>query len=594
MADRSTCLANAKMLDPNAVLCDEWMCQTDKATQVYAFCHCKAPYPPQNPCPYSGNSPVATYDKQGNVCWCCCSCFAWHTPIAVPAGEPKPIQTFVIGDPVLAAGTDLKWVPYAVQFSQGIPPGEEYGKTMFSVYFELAGSVTSLVVTADHVFLLADGSLKRTEHLVPGTDQLMSAEGEAVHLLAMETGGWFGGIHHIATGEAIATEIKGHLLNSKGIVTGDWALQMADFEGGAVHGAHASATEGKVLAATQAYVEKHDHLEGDIFAHAVPGAQWAHARHAEFRPYTSGMSQVPEHAMRFVTEKQAENIYANSVQAPVSSNRGQDACAYLFRLFQGFYPDVNFRLEWGAILPNAYSWMTYGVPFVVVNGGLVRTDGVDLNTLTVILAHELGHLYGGPPLSGDGEYSCEGQADYSATAGVLRGVLTAVNYPTVAPPGVDGVARLFDLIDPKNRKGVPGQTCDGLSTDCRLEAFRAGLYMDLLPPCAGGPEITYLTLSSAVAGPLTTPEDPVAVELTFDMPLDLPSASHRQNYVFNPEAEVVSALPVKSNPDAVTVNARLIPGEAYQVAVRNVIAADKSTLENNVGTAEVTWSKDDA
>ena len=592
MADRTTCLENAKMLDPNAVLCDEWACQTDKASQVYAFCHCLKPYPPQNPCPYAGNSPVASYDKQGNVCYCCCSCFAWHTPIAVPAGDPKPIQTFVIGDPVLAAGTDLRWTPYAVEFSEGIPPGEDYGKTMFSVYFQLPTGVTSLVVTADHVFLLADGSLKRTEALVPGTDQLMSAEGEPVNLLALETGGWFGGVHHIATGEAVASDVKGHLLNSKGIVTGDWALQMADIEGGAVQGAATS--QSKVLAATDAYLEEHDHLEGNIFVHAVKGAEWEHARQSDFKPYTHDMSQVPEHAMRFVTEKQAENIYANGNQFPVSSNRGQDACAYLFRLFQGFYPDINFRLEWGAILPNAYSWTTYGVPFVVVNGGLARTEGVDLNTLTVILGHEIGHLYGGPPMTGDGEYSCEGQADYASTAGVLRGVLTSVNYPTVAVPGVDGVERLFDLIDPKNRTGVPGQTCDGLSTDCRLEAFRAGLYMDVLPTCAGGPEISYLTLSSAVATAPPVPEEPVSVQLTFDQPLDLASASHKQNYMFNPEAEVLSALPVKTNPNAITVNASLTVDAKYEVAVRNVIAADGSTLENNIATAELTWSEGNA
>lgn len=586
MADPATCLANAKKIDPKATLCDNWVCTT-VPDYIYKFCHCEPPNPKQDPCPYAGNSPVPVYKESGAICYCCCSCFAWHTPLAVPSGDPKPIQTFVVGDNVLAAGADLQWKPYAVQFSDGIPPGPDYGKTMFSIYYQLPEGVSSLVVTADHVFLLANGKLQRAEFLVPGESELISADGAPVPVLAIEVGGWYGGVHHIATSQDPATSVDGHLLNAKGIVSGDWALQIADIEGGAIVDA-AHAGEGPARASTAAFVEAHGHLEGDIFTHAVKGAEWQHARHEQFRPYASAISQVPESAMRFVTRQQAQDIYKNASQAPVSSIGGQDIVNYLFRLFQGFYPDVNFRLEWGEVMPNAFSWFSFGVPFVVVNGGLVRTEGVDYNTLAVIIAHELGHLYGGAPLTGDGTYSCEGQADYAAIIGVLRSVMYVNSYYGVASGGIEGVTNLFNFIDPDHRKGVPGQTCDGISIDCRLEAFNAGLRTQSLPQCAGGPVINYLTLESAIATP--GEEGSAAVTLTFDEPLDFASALHKANYIFEPAVDIVSVEAVPGAANAVVVTAPITSDVVYKINVINVISASGDLLKGGIATAEVAWA----
>jgi hypothetical protein len=589
MADRQTCLDNAKIIDPNAKLCDQWICDTDKASYVYKFCHCQPPNPPQNPCPYTGNSPVPTYDKEGNVCYCCCSCFAWGTRIATPEGD-KPIQNFVIGDQVLAAGADLAWTAYAVEFSQGIPPGPEYGKTMFTVYYQKAGGTAeSMIVTADHVFLLADGSLKRTQYLVPGKDQLVAAaDGKPVDLLSMEAGGWYGGLHHIATGDGIADSVDGHLLNSKGIVTGDWALQMADIEGGHVKKA-VFKKPAHAAALTRGYRDAHPHLEGEVFHHAVKGAAWEHARPAGFRPYSQARSEVPEDACRFVTQQQARDIEKNAKQAPASSIIGQDVVAYLFRLFKGFYPDINFELDWAQDLPNAYSWTTYDVPFVVLNGGLVRIQGMNFSTLAVVLAHEIGHLYGGPPLTGNGKYSCEGQADYAATVGVLRGVLFPTIYPSVAPAGVDGVKRLFDFIDPDHRHGVPGQTCDGLSTDCRLQAFRAGLVADDLPECAGGGKIEYLELESAVAT-LRTPDGLCDIVVTFNQALDPFSATHRDDYRLEPLAEILNAQMSPKKPSEVNLAAKLTKDQQYALVVENVINTRGVGFKGGIAKIAVTWA----
>jgi hypothetical protein len=276
MADRQKCLDNARKIDPNAKLCEESACK-EFGDMIYRFCNCLPPYPPQKPCPYGPNTPIAVYEPTGSVCYCCCSGVNLHTPVAVPEGEARPIQTLEVGDEVLAAGTDLDWTRYKVEFSGGIPPGPE-GETMLSVYYQLPEGVGALVVKTDHVFRLADGNLKRAEFIVPGKDRLSSADGEAVPVLSVEAGDWHGGVRHIATTDGPATSVDGHLLNAQGIVTGDWALQIADLEGGLVAGAEVEM--GPAAAAELAHA-----LEGVGFRHSAQDAEWEHARHRLFKPY---------------------------------------------------------------------------------------------------------------------------------------------------------------------------------------------------------------------------------------------------------------------------------------------------------------------
>ena len=195
MADRNQCLANAKKINPNAVLCDDWICASpEEKSQLDKFCHCQPPFPPQNPCPYAANSPSPVYKADHTVCYCCCSCFAWETPIAVPTSVSKSgfktIQTFEVEDTVYAAGDNLKWVEKTVEYSSGVSPDKDYGKTAITVYYEVKGAISSLVVTPDHVFLLSDKSLKRAEFLDIAKDKLMTSDGHPVDIKGKELGGW--------------------------------------------------------------------------------------------------------------------------------------------------------------------------------------------------------------------------------------------------------------------------------------------------------------------------------------------------------------------------------------------------------------------
>jgi len=595
MADPNECLKNAQKSDPKAQLCNSlgsdwnWICQTPtQETATYQFCHCQGQWavPPGQTCPNGASTAQPVYYDKYKVCYCCCSCMAWGTKIATPDGD-KEVQTFVVGDAVLAAGSDLKWRPYAVEWSDGVPPGQNYGKPMMTVYFQLDGKIGSLIVTSDQVFLLSNGLLSRTELLVPGKDQLVSATGVAVPIISIEGGYFYGGVHHIATSETVATSADGHLLNARGIVVGDWALQIADIESGKVGGAKFATMAEPVTLNTEAYVAKHKHLVGGIYTHAVKGTDWEHARPANFVPYSKVASEVPAEARRFFTKAQAEDIYNKLHPAPPQNTAGQDIVYNLFSTFQGFYPDVHFKLEWSELLPNAFSWFTLDVPFVTVNGGLVRIPGVGFNTLAVIIAHEIGHLYGGPPLTGNGKYSCEGQADYSALKAVLpRLFLEPARFLEVGPSGIEGVEALFNAINPENRKGIPGQTCDGISTECRSDCMWSPLTARGLPECAGGRKILDLELESAVAEPvgeLTT------VMVTFNQAVNRSSSTHPSYYTFTPAAEVTGAKSVAQQPDRVVLTTILDPQTTYTLTVTNVISADGVSFKDDSATIAVVW-----
>jgi hypothetical protein len=90
------------------------------------FCNCTGQY---DVYPYIQNgicmeNPWQVIPQPPSQCFCCCSCFAFDTLIAVSADQEKVIQDLVINDPVLVAeGPDLKnWVQKPIKFSSGTGP----------------------------------------------------------------------------------------------------------------------------------------------------------------------------------------------------------------------------------------------------------------------------------------------------------------------------------------------------------------------------------------------------------------------------------------------------------------------------------------
>ncbi len=576
MAEQGQCLKNARIIDPTINLCQTWVCEDRKQQdQLTLFCHCRPPYPPPPPgypCPYGANSPLMV--KDGNIwCACCCSCFAYGTQIAEAPEVMRPIEEFAVGDVVLAAGPDLTWNEAEVEFSGGVQPSESAGKEVIHVRFDDEGTEKSAVVTPDHVFFAHSRAgegyeVIRAMRLVPG-DRLVTPDGGEARVLATELGGWFKGLHHIATSRSPAEDLERHLLISDGIVSGDWAVQISDLDEGAFGLLHTTGSS-PVLGSAE-YEAAHDFATR--FAAIPPGVDLEAGRPEGFRPYGRDALEIPADAQTFISRRQAEEVLAKGTQRPVSDTGGRDGVYYLFRLLNAFYPDVRFDLAWGELMPNAYSFTKYGMNIVVLSGGLVRTDGLGIHGLALVLAHEVGHLIGGPPLDRSGRYSCQGQADLTGIGAVLRGIYWMGEYGRKADAGLSEVEAFFKLID--SRQPARPDRCNAISLDCRVAAFRAGLEMRELPACAGGPKVPNLTV---VGG--RSSSNPREVELRFNLPV-APASLAPDDFRFDPPAQVENAELDPTRPRVVTVTADIDPKATYRLTIRDVAATSGEGLEGD-------------
>lgn len=122
------------------------------------------------------------YDEQG-VCRCSCSCLAFGTMVQAGNGTFKGIETYAVGDQVMASGTSFNWSPKPVVFSQGTTGASLQKFTVVVLYKD-----TAIAVTSDHLFLTRDKTLKRADRLAPG-DILVSPLGEPVPINSVHNRG---------------------------------------------------------------------------------------------------------------------------------------------------------------------------------------------------------------------------------------------------------------------------------------------------------------------------------------------------------------------------------------------------------------------
>ena len=242
------CEASVHNQNPNAVVCANEHCDTFGESELFhrictEFGKGTTHYPVStlqclNPQTGEISQPTYTTSKFGSfptctpplmvqMCFCCCSCLAFGTPIATPDGA-KAIELFNIGDSVSVGSWDkskLGWANGSVKFSSGTDPGSV--NTMIFIAF---GEGRQIIATADNLFLMSDGKLKRADRLVPGKDQILTADGSGLGVTAVVSGQWSKGLHHIATGLEFTGSLDGHLINANGIVTGDYCLQINQTE----------------------------------------------------------------------------------------------------------------------------------------------------------------------------------------------------------------------------------------------------------------------------------------------------------------------------------------------------------------------------
>ncbi|ACV63635.1 Hedgehog/intein hint domain protein [Desulfofarcimen acetoxidans DSM 771] len=516
--------------EPFSLICPSRHCQdfADFSPQAHRICQCLDmegkripncepkdylyPYPSQvclninNPADFSGKRSKAC-TRQGDsyyqlTCHCCCSCFAYGTKIGTPNGLKK-IEQFAVGDLVLAAslesnagGIKLNWSPLKVSFSSGTGPDSHQPAMIYIRH----GETGSIIVTPDHLFLMPEGKLKRADRLVPGKDQLVSYEGQAVPVHEVHLGEYEGGVHHIATDNSFTGSLNGHLLLSEGVVSGDFNLQI-----------HASELKENYFIddhdsypkiGTNEYKEQNTELlEGRYLSFQASGINEVNPvpQPSKFYVHGQNISYIPQTAAKYLSSLQEIDVNDNAERRSFSEmSLGNAAVNYALKLFRGFYPDIIFHHDIARLEPNAFAFNQYGKDIVVLSGGLTRIKNLQLEGMTMVLSHMVTRLQKINPVDYNG-FTSAAMADYYSP-GVLQTVLFDKLYADVLKKGKkqleDGI---YAYINKQHEAFEEDPYAPTWET--RLDAIDAGYAMDFPPEGIGGPVFQGLQVQAAKAFP---------------------------------------------------------------------------------------------
>ncbi|KLL01524.1 hypothetical protein XJ18_00595 [Bacillus pumilus] len=421
--------------------------------------------------------PVLTRDSQG-PCTCTCSCFALNTPVCISEAEVKAIQDIKKGDYIYVAGLDLKWHQKKVVFSQGTKGNSKQPLTIYIVY----GDNRHLVVTPDSLFLVENKKLKRADKLTP-EDYLINQNGEKVKINGVAIGDFYGGFHHISTNiEEPSSDLQGHLIVANGIVCGDYALQIY-YQSREAYDTEIFVGTNEPTVGTQEYKSKYGTVEN--------------IKNKEFIPsHEHQIEKPPSNAMTFISEEESKRYMRYGSFRNFTDPNSRAWTEYLFTQFKSFYPEINYSLDWDNEVVNAYAWIEDGKRYVQLTGGLVRAEALEIEGISLVLAHEIGHHYGGEPFHPDSNgLSCEGQADFYASRNIMRVVWFGEYYISVMEKAITQMNKFFKVTNkrdeteeiaaflPKDAE-LNMNSCSHPPGACRIETYNAGVDLKPKPACA--------------------------------------------------------------------------------------------------------------
>lgn len=454
-----------------------------------------------NPKDYSSKRSRAC-TRQGDsfyqlTCYCCCSCYANGTKIAIPTGV-RAIEYFAVGDEVMAASLDkgkITWSPRKVTFSQGTG---DSGHQSAMVYLHYGEDDKQIIVSTDQVFLMSAGKLKRADVLVPGKDLLVDEWGNPVVIHEVSIGEYDGGVHHISTGINKSGDINGHLLLSEGVISGDFSVQI-NSQGLMEQGIMEDHKDLPKIG-TEEYEKSNLHLSEEVYNVAQSTAVTENhksdvKRLAKFYVHGERLTQIPETAAAYFDKAQAEDIKKNAPQWGFGEIGINSAMVkYVIKLFKGFYPNIEFYYDQANKNVNAYAFEQMSTPTIIITGGLTRVKSLGQEGISLILAHMISAVQKLTPPGANG-WTSVGMADYYSVS-VLMNVYFGSYYTTVYRTGIKQLQKhLFEFINSKDDK----YTNDPYkpTIDIRFDCLDAGNGMDFPPPGVGGPVLGGLKVEKA-------------------------------------------------------------------------------------------------
>lgn len=501
------------------------------------------------------------------TCYCCCSCFASSTPVADPQGF-KAIGDYNVGDQVLTAfrtSQDWTWQPETVQFSSGSPATTDSGPTAGNLMLMIEyGEGKSLIATPNQLFAVADGKLKRADQLAPGDDSLVGEDGSGVSIGRISSGYYKGPVHHIATDmvtyEEFTGSLDGHLINTNGVVAGDYLLQLFQDTPKMAPNLDTSAP----TIGTPAYQELHANLVVKPYVvgadHEVVGAEYAAPEF--FTAHGDSSTSAPAGALSLFTERQEAMLLDPDIpKRGFSDSTNMQQVSYFTTLLSGFFPDVEIVMDWESVHPNVYGYQADGKSTVLIGGELLR----------------LGPLYG-PAMAiaigfgvaaATSDQASLGRALYDGTSWVL---VTALG-PYWAETVQAGLAQFSLLLTALAGKETSPTDEPGLGASCLLDVINAAVSGDIVPSCAGGDTLA-LSRASYTDG---------AVQATFNTELAAGPAGDPANYAVSPGGTITRVELNQENPTIVTIRCDLAknsptPITTYVLTVLHLTGLDGSTL----------------
>jgi hypothetical protein len=521
-------------------------------------------------CKLRDGTPVLSYDDnlngpgKGGICYCCCSCFAYGTPIEKTPGNYVRAEQVKKGDFILAAGLSLQWAPRQVMFDLGFLTGGQvyFMYTLRIGYPEEPAGFRDLTVSLDHLFLRTDGKLIAVQDINAG-DRLRRADGGEAPVILRVNGGFEGGIHSVEMGPFENNDLNGHLINSFGIVSADYAVQAAYASGDTAVTALMVSDDDLPPVSQQGASGEPDVLA----AFLADPEQWPPG----FVPSGGTLINIPRNARDFFTSAQAEILLAELEFDPPSNLVASAMVDYLFAVASAFYPDLVYILDWDNNLPNAYAFRQREQSYIVINGGLARIKHVNRNGVALVLATMIAHSLG--------KY-CVAEADYYGVADVMRLMWNGEMFGNTWIAATEQIGKVFEHLPDS---GTGTDPCREPSTSCRLQSYRAGLMLAEVPECARGHRDPF-GLREAVAA-----EDLDSVTLFFTEMVEEITGSRKANYKLSGGARVVSAAVERTDPAAVKLGvARLEAESEYTVTVSNVTSVTGRSLADDANKATFT------
>ncbi|MBB5940380.1 hypothetical protein [Streptomyces zagrosensis] len=534
----------------------------------------------KNPTP---NKQCAKEGGEPSSCYCCCACMAYGTSVGVPGGH-RSIESIASGDYVLAGkltqgngSAALSWEPVLVGFSDGTAM-EGSSHTVYLSYGPPEGLGGELICSLDQVVMLANGGLVRASQLHVG-DELVDQSGRAVPLRSVAIGEYRGGVHHIGT-VVPAGGVDGHLLVAGGVVVGDYYLQLT-FD--------SVAGENKVHDA-----EQRPHIWSDEYrrqagvqptrtalvfgASTGPLPERVVLPTGTFTVFSDTRDYCDGAVAAFLTPAQSADIRKRGKQTSFENPIPKALVDIVLRHLRGFFPDVDFELDWVNPEPNVYSSYRDGRKRVVVTGGLARTRELDFEGLTMAAAHGV-HRFSEGEQRGH-SFRGAGAADYDAFVGTSRWIWWGKQWIKMVYEAQVQWEKLFGLITSENAGADPDNQIYRPAISCRVECIEA-LNKDL-PECAGGPPPLRIALEEARA----TEE---GVALVVNLAPTEETAAVTENYIIHPHVEVRFAErdPDRAHRILLTTAQSLGVGD-HTVTIRNLISDLDTGVDPDRATVQVT------